>query len=298
MEKKQILQKLLFKYLDLSETLIQKDILMDDLLQYFSKIIEEFIKQNSREFEWSLVGGTMLSKCFHNTYRLSEDIDITFFCSSKASSKNIMKDFLMFFKKKLYDDKLIDFNDSNISSKGLMRSYFNMQFTYKGYSYDFDLKSVIKNQKLKFEKKSILNIISKNTESELSFSINTVELEYLIAEKMIAFERMSFDNIDDVRRTRHIYDIYSIFTNNLLSNNQDTWKRIKDFFNWILKNIQHNKDKIKPFNENIIFDTKKMSSEEIKTNIDELIKRECYKEEKVRKIITWFNDLKILIDCI
>lgn len=75
-KQKQSLQKLKIKFPLISIELIQKDILMDEILVIIKKLFENIKPQN---FNWSIVGGTMLSKCYKEINRLSEDIDLTLF---------------------------------------------------------------------------------------------------------------------------------------------------------------------------------------------------------------------------
>lgn len=190
-------------------------------------------------------------------------------------------------------NKEISFDKEIFKSLDTMkRNYFNFSFYYKEYKFDFDIKSVIYKELLKIKERDIYNIFKKINNENSDTKINTIEIEYLIAEKMIAFERMHKQKIDPKRKTRHLYDIYTIFKNNILSDDKETWLKIANYYKWIIENIDQPKNNISGdlFN-NILFDKEIFNNKEVINYLTELLKRECYVNESSQKIIKWFLNL-------
>ena len=279
------------KFRNISDLLIKKDLLMDELLTLFVNFINKFQNENNIEIKWSLIGGTMLSKTFLEIHRLSEDIDISIFCKSKNQSRTIMSKILKSLENDIKNNKDFTIIDNLNNFKEKRKNYFNIKFLYKEVEFDFDLKTVL-DLGIKIEERKICNIISKHNNELTKLSINTIEVEYVIAEKLLAFQRMYKNKEDSVRKTRHLYDIYSIFANNILKNDENTWNKISSYYKKIVDEIERESIN-NNLSDNIIFNKDIYKTNEIEKDLEKLISSECYKKENSNKIIKWFikNDI-------
>ncbi|WPL37907.1 nucleotidyl transferase AbiEii/AbiGii toxin family protein [Malacoplasma iowae] len=231
-----IINKITMKYRNLSEKMIIKDLLIDEIIKELSMIFNVLINKGLK-FDWLLVGGTSLSKSYKEIKRISEDIDISILCESKEYTKKVMKEILNYFLI-LDNDKMLPFNiiDKDVISTNQTFNFKNFKIHYKGYEFDIDFKSLINNNYYSPNHRKIMNVshkILKLNQSE-EIIIKVPDFKYIIAEKFLAYQKMKVKNTNNIRTWRHIFDIYSIFTEQLLENNIKNWKEINNIYNFII----------------------------------------------------------------
>lgn len=281
--------KLLIKFPKLRIDLIEKDVLIDEILEI---IIEEFEKE---KIKFYLRGGTSLSKCYLETNRMSEDIDITIISQSSTQSKKDIQTISRIFSK-LEKEKILDITEKDKKWE-TKRNFLNAQINYKNHSFEIDIKSTQnKNEENKYinlQEKLVLNIYEKFKlidKKDKDIKINVPCLEFICAEKLIAFHKNYLKNKNNKRIYRHLYDIFMIFNSGLLKDNQQTWLNIKKIYDVVIKEIeQKSKDCFNIlFNENICFNLKK-NNKDLKNMLLILINSECYIKISPSKIINFFT---------
>lgn len=290
-----MINKILIKFPKLKVELIEKDILIDELLEI---IINEF---NREKIMFYLRGGTSLSKCYLETNRMSEDIDITIISKSSTQSKKDIQTISRIFNK-LDDENVLKIvkKDSKWNTE---RNFLNSQILYKNHSFEIDIKFTQANNKenkfINLQEKSILNICEKfklTNKKDKDIKINVLCLEYVCAEKLIAFHKNYLKNKHNKRIYRHLYDIFMIFDSGLLNNNQQTWLHINEIYDVIINEIElKSKDNFNvPLRKNACFNFDKKDND-LKNILSILIDNECYVKVSTSKIIDFFINLKSLI---
>lgn len=287
-----MINKILIKFPKLKVELIEKDILIDELLEM---IINEFSKG---KITFYLRGGTSLSKCYLETNRMSEDIDITIISQSSTQSKKDIQTISRIF------DKLDDENVLKIVKKDCKwdteRNFLNAQIFYKNHSFEIDIKSTQANNKenkfINLQEKSILNICEKfklTNKKDKDIKINVLCLEYVCAEKLISFHKNYLKNKHNKRAYRHLYDIFMIFDSGLLKNDHQTWLYINKIYDVVINEIElKSKDNFNvPLRKNVCFNFDKKDND-LKNMLSILIDNECYVMVSTSKIIDFFINLK------
>lgn len=290
-----MINKILIKFPKLKVELIEKDILIDELLEI---IINEF---NREKIMFYLRGGTSLLKCYLETNRMSEDIDITIISKSSTQSKKDIQTISRIFNKLEGENVLkIVKKDDKWDTE---RNFLNAQILYKNHSFEIDIKSTqVNNKENKFinlQEKSILNIYEKfelTNKKDKDIKINVLCLEYVCAEKLIAFHKNYLKNKHNKRAYRHLYDIFMIFDSRLLNNNHQTWLYINEIYDVVINEIElKSKDDFNvPLRENVCFNFDKKDND-LKNILSILIDNECYVKASTSKIIDFFINLKSLI---
>lgn len=292
-----IINKITMKYRNLSEKMIIKDLLIDEIIKELSTIFNTLMNKGLN-FDWLLVGGTSLSKSYKEIKRISEDIDISILCESKEHTKKVMKEILSYFLI-LDNKKRLPFNiiEKDVISINETFNFKNFKIDYKGYEFDIDFKTLVNNNYYNPNQRKIINVshkILKLNQSE-EIIIKIPDFKYIIAEKFLAYQKMKVKNTDNIRMWRHIFDIYSIFIEQLLENNIKNWREINIIYNFIIDQYERTQLE-KDIRNNIIFTN---NFEELKLNKDYLrlfLKTECFKKYSVKNIIDFYVNLKDILE--
>ncbi len=280
--------KIVREYPHINTKLIIKDIYLSKALAFVKEL---FISTNITKYY--LRGGTCLSKCYKETNRLSEDIDLTILGKNKTDAKN---------KLKLISEKL----DELANEKGFeitfrdnywncARNFLHAAIIYEGVSFEIDIKSVeetnVINSVLKIQNKEVFDVFQKiNKNYNDVFDMPIINLELMVAEKMIGFHKRS--NEISRRQYRHLYDIYMIFNFNLLNNNKETWTSIQKIYKLIIEELESKFNISTNILDNSCFDIEMLLKPENKQKIIKYLTDECYGNVEWNKIINFYANLK------
>lgn len=288
---------------NINSLMIEKDFYISEFL---SVLINKFntLKENKVISDYSFRGGTCLAKCYMQTNRLSEDIDLTIICETDTQGKNAIERISKLFDN-LEEDNLIKLVHKD-EAWNQSRTYLHACIKYEESLIDIDIKYMLKDSKLfkylNLQEKSVYNISNKlNISNDINDNlINVISLEYMVAEKIIAYEKRYW--LDKRQRlARHPYDIYMIFKLKLLDNNQDTWNNIRIIYNELWKeefyygdygDLTNTKYDTK-FEDTYLISKGFINSKEFIDSLKILVAIECIEKENINNIISFFTNLNI-----
>ncbi len=282
-----------FKKIIMTYPMINQELIIKDM--YLTKVLY-FVKDLFKELnieKYYLRGGTFLSKCFRQTNRLSEDIDLTIIAKSKSQARRKLLDISNKLDQLTIEKGFeITFRDEQWNCP---RNYLHTRISYEGVQFEIDIKSVeednIINQPLQIVNREIYDISKKfSNELEGSYIFPTINLELVVAEKLIGFHKSK--DVSDKRHFRHIYDIYMIFHSNLLTNNKETWDDIKQIYQIVVDAVETKYDIDNVLAHNICFDDNYISNKDFLKQILFFLRSECYGNVEWNKIINFYANLK------
>ncbi len=280
--------KIIREYPHINTNLIIKDIYLSKALAFIKEL---FINLDITNYY--LRGGTCLSKCYKETNRLSEDIDLTILGKNRTDARNKLK----LIAEKL--DELANKKEFEITFRdnywNCSRNFLHAAISYEGVSFEIDIKSVeetnIINTVLKIQNKEVFDVFQKiNKNYDDVFELPIINLELMVAEKMIGFHKHS--NEINRRQYRHLYDIYMIFNFNLLNNNKETWTSIQRIYKLIVEELESKFNISTNIVDNSCFDIQMLLERENKQKIIKYLKDECYGKVEWNKIIDFYANLK------